>query len=208
MVERHVEKFQKTWAKATPAQQKFLTRMVFESLVMTPDGIDVFYWTTENSAANSLDRTNKKTPGSSPGVIYDLNEFRKASASFPSSLSAGPIGVAGASTDKYGGSGRSRTGTPVRILDFESSASTNSTTEPRNEFQPYARVFQTSIIKFLCGVFYPSYPNASDQRLNTFKLSLGNPSILRGTVLGYFFANPSSMQKCLWRCRSECQSPI
>ncbi len=38
--------------------------------------------------------------------------------------------VAGSTTVLNGGSSRSRTGTPVRIHDFESSASTNSATEP------------------------------------------------------------------------------
>lgn len=64
MIERNSEKFWDAWGKAGPAQQKHLMHLMFQSLIVTPDGIDVFYWTTEDREAK-----DKKAPGSSPGAF-------------------------------------------------------------------------------------------------------------------------------------------
>ena len=129
VIEDNATYFKQGWKKATPVLRKRLLRRVIETIHFTPDCLKILYITDKASLlSNQPLKTQKASEQNSGASIYNINNHRNRR-----NQPAGYETVSRLSSLVNGGSGENRTPTPLRVLDFESSASTSSTTEPSVE---------------------------------------------------------------------------
>jgi site-specific DNA recombinase len=128
-VQQNLELFQRGWKKSTPFQKKSLLRLVFNSLVVAPEEIGAFFNVTSDQPSEE-NGSNPQFPSDS-GVkeSTSLLNFPIYGVPFPSQSTFGGKGSIGSHVKTSGASEENRTPTPVKVLDFESSASTSSATE-------------------------------------------------------------------------------
>ena len=109
MIENNLALFRRGWKRGTSAEQKSLLNLVFDSLIVTPDGIRAFYHSTDKAKSNVIPLKNKRATDDESVTLKHCSNFLyspfrqepKAPLRFPSDV--------GASVDKNGGADRDRT---------------------------------------------------------------------------------------------------
>ncbi len=91
VVELNLKNFQKAWSKSDPNLQKKLLRSVIARLVLSQDGIDLYYHSSKTKIENGNCTTEIGSTGNKP---VDLAEVRKAKAQRLAALALSSTGFA------------------------------------------------------------------------------------------------------------------
>lgn len=109
VIENNLGLFHRGWKKGTPAEQKSLMHLVFDSLVVTPDGIHAYYHVTEKVKSNVIQLKKQRATDNESVALKQVSNFPYIQSKKSFAPDFRLLSDARASMDKNGGRDRDRT---------------------------------------------------------------------------------------------------